>query len=208
MQPSSQQPTIQPNYDFITNPSLPPKRTPSIGGSMLSRILITGVGLLILLILFIFIKGIVTGGGNKAAMLNVVQYQQQIIHVTTVAGQEQSISAANKTAVVSTGLVITSQQAELLQYLSSTGQKITLKQKNLKVSTKLDKQLTDSLASGTYDSTLQSILSSELTNYSSALKLATAQTGGPKGKKLLNNDYTSANLLLTQLQQASSSAAP
>ncbi len=197
MQP--EQPGIQPNYDFITNPQQAPRRLPLGGGSTLSRVLIVGVGLILLIILFSIVKGLLSGGGNKAAMLHVVQDQQAIIHLTTAANQQPVIALSNKNFAVTGQLAIASEQQQLTSYLAKHSQKISLKQQSLKVSSAVDKQLTGALASSTYDATFQSVMKSQVTDYAAALKLAYQQTPGPVGRKLLTEDYNTAVLLLQQL---------
>ncbi|MEO7364276.1 MAG: hypothetical protein ABIV43_02085 [Candidatus Saccharimonadales bacterium] len=197
-------PPVQPNYDFITNPE-PVRQRRSLpgGGSLLSRVLIASIGLIILIIAFAIIRGLLSGGDNQDAMLRVTQQQQAIIHLTTAASQQQTISSTNRNFAISATLVVTSQQKQLLAYLRTVEkQKISASDLSLKVSASLDKQLTDSLTSNTYDTTFSSILQAQMAAYQSALKVAYAQTTGPNGQKLLNEDYQSATLLLQSLQAA------
>lgn len=190
---------VQPDYDFIVNPQQPVRR-PSLGGnSMMSRLLIVGIGLIILIVAFAVIKGLLSGGGNKAAMLHVVQDQQEIIHLTTAASQVTSISTTNKNFAVTANLVVTSQNSQLVSYLQKQHQKISLQQMNLKVSPTLDANLTTAAAANTYDQTFKDIMASQLTDYEAALKLAYSQTSGPVGRGLLKDDYNSAQLMQQQL---------
>ena len=189
----------QPNYDFIVNPTPPPRRPVLGGSSMLSRILIAGVGLIILIVAFSVIKGLLSGGGNQAAMLHVVQDQQEIIHLTTAAVQVQSISTTNKNFAVTANLVATSQKSQLLAYLQTQHQKVSAAQVNLKLNSSLDTSLTTAIAANTYDQTFSDIMNSQLTDYEAALQLAYKQTPGAHGRKLLTDDYNSAKLLQLQL---------
>jgi len=167
---------------------------------MASRVLVVGIGLVVLIILFVFIKGLLSGGGNKEAMLHVVQDQQEIIHLTKGAGQQQTISEANKNFAVTAQLSITSQQSQLKKYLIKQEHlKLNLKDINLKVSSTLDTNLANAAAASTYDSTFRDIMKAQLANYKTALSIAYKQTPGPNGQKLLKDDYTSASLLLEQL---------
>ncbi len=166
---------------------------------MLSRILIVGAGLIILLIAFSIIKGVLSGGGNKAAMLHVVQDQQEIVHLSTAAALVPSISTTNKNFAVSASLVVSSQKSQLLTYLLKQHQKVSLKELHLKVSPSLDAQLTSAAAASTYDLTFRDDMNSQLTDYRAALQLAYKQTPGANGRKLLSEDYSSAVLLQQQL---------
>lgn len=195
-------PVVQPNYDFIVNPQAAPRKLPLRGGSMLSRILVVGVGLIVLIVAFTIIKGLISGGGNSAALLHVAQDQQAILHLTTAAAQQQGISNTNLNFAVTSNLVITSEKSELLSYVSKQHQKISRKQLILKVKPSLDTQLTNAAAASTYDTTFQDIMKSQLADYQSALKLAYKETTGANGRKLLTADYNSAVLLTQQLTAA------
>jgi hypothetical protein len=194
-----QPPVAQPNYDFIVNPQPALRKIPLAGGSMLSRILVVGVGLIVLIIAFSIIKGLVSGGGNSAALLHVAQDQQAILHLTTAAAQQQGISGTNLNFAVTSNLVITSEKSQLLSYVTKQHQKISQKQLILKVKSSLDTQLTNAAAASTYDLTFQDIMKSQLADYQSALKFAYKQTTGVNGRKLLTADYNSAVLLTQQL---------
>ena len=169
---------------------------------MIKRILIVGVGLIVLIIAFVIIKGLVSGGGNSAAMLIVVQDQQELIHLSTAAAIQPNISSSNKNFALTTQLVITSEQSQLRTYLAKQGQKITLKQRNLKISSAIDSQLTSAITSNSYDTTFQSVMKSQLTNYATALQVAYKQSPGTNARKLLTSQYNSAVLLQQQLSTA------
>lgn len=191
---------VQPNYDFIVNPQQAQKRPPRVGGSMLSRIALVGVGLVVLLIVFVVFKNLLSGGGNGAALSEVVERQQSIVHLATAADLETGISGTTKNFATTSKLVVGSQQYQLLKYMKLNKHKVTSKQLNLKVKKATDDQLASAKASSTYDATFRQILQSELTNYKSSLKLAYNQTpAGSKGRALLDSDYKSALLLETLL---------
>jgi hypothetical protein len=197
MQPQQQTP-VQPNYDFITNPEkFKPRRV--AGNSMMSRILLVGVGLILLLVGFGFIKGLVTGGGNADAMLHVVQNQKAVLHLVTDAGQVPAISTPNRNFAVTAKLVVGSDEGQLISYLTKQKQKLPANKLNLKISNTVDKQLANALVSSTYDVTFQSVMKSQLTTYQTALNVAYQKTKGPVGRKLLKAQYDSAGLLLQQL---------
>ncbi len=194
-----QPPVVQPNYDFIVNPQPTPRKLPLAGGSMLGRILVVGVGLIVLIIAFSIIKGLISGGSNSAALLHVAQDQEAILHLTTAATQQQGISGTNLNFAVTSNLVIASEKTQLLSYATKLHQKISKKQLILKVKPSLDTQLANAAAASTYDLTFQDIMKSQLADYQSALKFAYNQTTGVNGRKLLTDDYNSAVLLTQQL---------
>lgn len=194
-----QPPVVQPNYDFITNPGQP-RRAPVLGGnSMRTRVLIVAVGLIILIIAFTIVKGLLTGGGNKAAMLVVAQDQQALIHLSTGASTQTAISTSNKNSATTTKAVLTSQQSQLLIYLKKQKQSVPEAKLGLKISSRVDKQLADALASSTYDTTYHDVVKSQLTDYGLAIQAAYKVTPGPIARKLLDAEYNSAVLLQKQL---------
>jgi hypothetical protein len=216
----SPQPAVQPQapdhqdlYEFITNPTAvdkPVSMLPSLlnGKSLRTRIVILGGGLVGLLIIFSILKGLLAGSFNVQPFLAVLQDQQELIHLSSEAGQSQTSQATLPEAyqgfIGTTQLTVTSIQSQLITYLALNKQKVSAKQLNLKISTATDTQLTGASASGDYTSTFQQIMSSQLNTYTTDLRAAYAQTPGKKGRAQLNNDYRQARLLIKQLNQAGS----
>jgi hypothetical protein len=199
-QPQPVQPVTNP-YDFIVNPSKPPKNNPIANGSMLSRILVVGGGLVILLILFVVVKSLLGGAdaGTKN-MIGVVQRQQEIVRITSTAGDKPGISSDNKNFVVTTKLSVSSAESDLKKYLASQGTKLKPKELALKKSAATDEQLKAADAASTYDPTLQQVMKTQLTLYEQDLQRAYQKTTGANGRALLKKQYADAGLLLKQLQ--------
>ncbi|HEY5153035.1 MAG TPA: hypothetical protein VII55_03600, partial [Candidatus Saccharimonadales bacterium] len=173
------------------------------GSSVAVRALVVAGGLMVLLVIFLIVKGLFGGGANLTSFVGIVQDQQELLHLTGSAGQHQGqvqpLSTSNQNFAATAQLSLTSSQAALVTYLSGNGQKIKTKELNLKVSTTIDTQLTNATAAGTYDQTFQTIMQSQLTGYMNDLKQTYKQTNGKRGHVLLNTDYEQAKLLLTQL---------
>lgn len=212
MQPSSPYgaagpPPPQPHeYEFITNPGQPPKRSlnPLPGGtSMPIRIAIVVGGLLVMLIIFLVLKGIFSGGGNTEALLGVGQDQQQLIHLATNATEQEGLSSANRAFAVTTEVTLTSAQQQLVTYLANNGKKVDAKTLGLKVSAPLDEQLKTAAASSTYNTTFKQTMETQLKSYQQALREAYNQTSGPKGRELLTEQFDGSSLLLRQLTEPS-----
>lgn len=156
-----------------------------------------------LLIVFNIIKGQV-GKSNFTPYVGIAQEQQEMIHLVTNAGQQTNLSAATQNFAATAQLSLTSSRDATAQYLANNHQKINAKVINLKVSTAVDDQLTNAATAGTYDQSFQTIMKSRLTTYVSDLKQTYQQTKGQRGHALLNDDYNQAQLLLIQLNLASS----
>jgi hypothetical protein len=206
-------PPPQPNdYSFITNSGTPQRRGPNLLPSNTStpvRVAIVGGGLFVLLIVFLIVKGMLSGGGNTPALITVAQDQQEIIHIVTTAtggagGSQTSLSTTNENFAVTANASLTSAQGLLLTYLADNGHKVNAKTVGLKLSASIDQQLQTASANSNYDETFQEIMQSQLTTYQQALQAAYRQTTGPKGRKLLSDEFNASKLLLQQLNTPSS----
>lgn len=192
-------------YDFITNPGAParqPFKLPG-GDSIVKRVGIIAGGLVVLLILFVVIKGLFSGSSNLPLFVSVAQDQHELIHLATNASQQQGITTGDQNFAATAQLSLTSAQAATVKYLVANGNKVSLKVLSLKVSTATDAQLTAAGAATTYDQTFQAIMKAKLATYVSSLQQTYKQTTGKNGRALLNNDYNQAQLLLAQLNAPS-----
>jgi hypothetical protein len=212
MQPSNPYgpaaPQPQPHeYEFIVNPGKPPRRSLNLlptGAPPILRVIIAIGGLLVLLILFLIIKGFLSGGGNTDALTTVAQDQQQIIHLATNATQQTALSPDNLAFSETAQITMTSAQTQLVSYLRTNGHKVGVKTLSLKVSTNLDTELKTAAGNSTYNDTFKQTMRSQLNDYQQALREAYKQTSGPKGRKLLSNQFTGSQLLLQQLNAPAS----
>ena len=147
---------------------------------------------------------------KSAPFVSVIQEQQELIHLATNAEQATStqttLTAAYQNFVATTDLTVTSAQTQVLQYLLINHQKIKSIDLDAKVSSGLDAELTTSAANGTYTSTLDQIMSTQLSTYQAILQAAYSATSGAKGHALLKSDFDQASLLIKELNQASGSS--
>jgi hypothetical protein len=202
------QPVTAPEpYDFIMNAGEQPAASrlplPRLD-SMPKRALLAGVGLLAVLIIFIVVKGALSGSSNLPLFVGVAQDQQEMIHLTTntSTGGQQLLGAASQNFAATTSASLTSSQSAILTYLAANGNKVKGKQLGLKVSQQLDTQLANATAAGTYDQVFQQIMKAQLTTYLNDLNQTYQKTTGKKGRALLNSSYIQAKLLLSQLSSS------
>lgn len=199
-------------YGFIMEPPPPPKRGLSLlpsDPSMPIRIGIVAGGVLILLILFIIMKGLLSGGGNSASFVSIAQDQQEIIHIANLTANSQTnqqavLSSDNQNFAVTAQTSLTSAQSQILAYLKQHGKKVKPKTLDLKVDAATDQRLTSAAANSTYDSTFKEIMKTQLTDYQAALKQAYKQTPDATGRKIINDNYKASELLLIQLNSPES----
>ena len=170
---------------------------PGAGSLAIKAAYIAG-GLLVLVVIFIIIKGLL-GGSNLTTFVSAVQDQQEMLHLISNTTQQPNLTVTTQNFAATAQLSLSSVQAADIQYLANNGSKVSVKTLNLKVNLTTDTQLTNAVAAGNYDQTFQSIMNSKLATYINDLKVAYKQAPGPGGRALLNNDYKQANLLITQL---------
>jgi hypothetical protein len=193
-------------YDFIVNtqkpqkhpvslPSLPQSNSPLIRGAYVTA------GILILLILFVIIKGIIVGPPKLDSFVKIVQDQQELIHITSNVSTEnsniqQSLSTGNLNLATTIDLSVTSNQSAVMSYLSKSNFKVSTNTLNLGVNKSTDTELTNAQTAGTFNQVFDQVLTSELNSYVSALKSA-FNGAGKNGKVMLKKEYAQAELLLT-----------
>jgi hypothetical protein len=206
-QPQAPTPEQTPGYDFIMNPSKPPRRRllPQ-GTSPIIRVGIVLASLLVLVILFSVIRSFFSHS-NTPALTTVVQDQQEMIHITTNANQltngQQTLSTSYHNFSLTAQLSLTSAQSDLLTYMQNNGKKVKAKTLAATISKNLDDQFTAAATNNTYNQLFKQTMQNKLNQYEQALKIAYGQTKGPKGRALLSKEYDAAQLLLTQLNEPS-----
>lgn len=191
----------KPDYGFIMEPPKPPKQSLFNlgGGSQTTRIILVVAAVFVLLILFVGLKNILaTSNKSVPSLITVAQYQQELIHLSQ-SGTQNATSVNLKNFAYTAQLGLQSEQKDLVLYLKKNGHKTSTKELNLGVSKTLDNQLSAALTNSSYDSAFKQAMQGKLAGYQQALKQAFAQTKGPKGQALLNDDYHAADLLLKQL---------
>lgn len=197
--PAASDPTS--TYEFIMSPQQPKRPGLFNFGSVSTRVRIAVVAgaVILLLILFVGIKNMLAGSNTSIPnMVNVAQDQQELIHLATD-GVQHAVSDSTKNFAVTAQASLMSEQRDMLTYLTNNHRKVSNKELVLKVSKSTDAQLATALSTSTYDTTFKDVMKSKLTGYRQALQQAYAQTEGPKGRALLNDDYKAAGLLLKQL---------
>ena len=200
-----QQPNLPPQpsaYDFIVNPAAAPKRRLAGAGSPLTKVLIVGAIVVLLLILFVGIKGALSSSSSSGPVLvKLASQQQELVAISHAAAIGQQLANDDdRNLALTTELSITSAQGQLIRYAKLQNQKILPKQLVYPNSKSINAQLAASIAASTYETTFKQILKSQLSDYQLSLKQAFNQTKGPKGRELLNQQYDGATLLLRQLE--------
>jgi hypothetical protein len=190
-------------YAFITNPA-PVSKPPLLdslpgAGSMIGRVGLIIGGAIALLIVFTLLRGVLSNKPKLTAAVNVVQEQQELIHLAANAAQQDGLSVANQNLSATVQASLISSQLSTIQYLTTNKQKISDKQLGLKVSAATDTQLAGAASAGTYNQTYHDVMKDKITEYMNSLSAAYKQSTGPKGRTLMQDSYNQAKLFTVQL---------
>lgn len=182
------------------DPATAPKKGGVGGSSMATRLLVVVGGLFVLvLIAGIAFKLLSSSGASfdKTAMLSVAQDQTEIIRLSTL-GVESGVQQSVKNFSITTQLGIKSDQTKLLTYLQSRSYKVNPKALILKQNANTDLLLTNAKSSSTFDTAYKDVMAKSLEAYQRDLTRA-YEGSSESAKAVLNENYDSASLLLTQL---------
>ena len=163
------------------------------------RAIYFGGGLLVLLIIFLIVKGILSNNPGAALFTSIAQDQQELIHLATNAGKQPGLTTSNQNFAATSQSSLTSAQSAIIKAILGSGAKLKVKTLDLKVSATTDAQLASAATAGTYDQTFQTVMNTKLEAYVGDLKQAYAKTGDKNSRALFSNDYKQAQLLITQL---------
>ena len=197
------QPQSPVQYDFIVNPVKPPKRSfvsALTDGNPIVSIVIVITVVIVALIFFIIINSSLNKNTNLPKLTVVAQQQNELIRVATLA-TSNTTQGLQPTKDFSQNclLSITTEQQRLISFLATQGTKLSTRELSLSKNSATDTSITNSIASGNFDSTFKGTMNTELTSYESAIKSASSTATTATEKQLLKDDYSATQLLLQQL---------
>jgi hypothetical protein len=197
-QPTAPQPSADDPYHFIMNPAPAPKRMSL--GSPKGLLFVIGAVAAVIIILVVILAVIRGGGTDTKPYVTLVTQQQEIVRVAGL--EESSLRQQNvKNFVMNTQLSMASDQAQLKEFLSKNGVKISSKELAKTAHKDTDTRLADAVSSSTLDSVLVSELQQELADYQAALARAYKASSSKNTRALLTELHDHATLLLTQSKQ-------
>jgi len=171
--PPNQQPNQQPQgsnpYDFILNPSAPPKKGPFNGSKHTKLISVAFIGI-ILVVVMIGIS-VITSLGNKNynSLLELAQRQTEIVRIADL-GLANARDPSTVTYVSTLRNVTLSEKTSTLAFLAKKKFKVNDKQLALKKDASIDKDLTSAKQDNNYDAVLLEKLDGLVTSYQKAEK--------------------------------------
>lgn len=190
-------------YDFITNPAQPPKKSllPKIaaggGGGSKSRLLVmivAGLGILtvVLLLFGLIFRG---GGSSKEQMLKVAREQSAVIAVATI-GTQKAGSTDTKSLANSVVLTLTSDQQAAIAQLAKNGTKLKEKDYAAAADAEISQKLSVAEQNGTFDVAFESTLKELLAAYQQNVQRAYVSTESKSAREILTESYDNASLLI------------
>lgn len=189
-------------YDFILNPTKPPKRSvlPSNNGLITRLAVVLGI-IVLVIIAFVVGSSLFSGKSNVPKLTVVAQQQAELIRIanleTTIAPSQAS--QQNRDFTESCLLSITSAQQNLTAFLSKHGVKLSTKVLGLAKNVQTDSTLNAAAAASTFNAAYTNVMQNQLGLYETALKTAYTNTQNATEKTFLAQDYAGAQLLLKQL---------
>lgn len=185
-------------YDFITNPTNPPKRSFINGGSMRDKIIIVSVGLLVIVLVGSLLSNLLAGSdGATDQIKRVVARQQEIVRIAE-AGLETAQSPDTKAFAITTSLSVRSDQSEITALLTSNSVEMSPEELASAKNSDNDDTLESAQASSRYDEAFRAIMTSQIEDYLVRLRAAYEATSSQTAKDALEASYGSAEALLGQ----------
>lgn len=195
-QPYAPPPPAPNPYDFITNPAPDPK-TPKLGNSFKSRLLIVaGAG--VLLIMIASILGAVlsrSGKGDISGLKDIAAHQTELIRVAEL-GADKAQSTPIRSLAYTTKLSVTTQHQKLVAYLGTRGVELTEVELAAHHDDSVDEELETAAGNNRFDEAFNEVLNQELTDYNNSMKTAYQSATSEKSKALLAESYASSGTLL------------
>jgi hypothetical protein len=198
-----------PDYNFIIQNS-PKKKLLSFGlGSPRTNIIKVLVGFLILLIIFILLKGFFSSTPfSKTDFLVVLQDQNNILNIIssdiTSPSIQSVLSTNNNNFATETALVLGTDQANTISYLKNNNVSFSTTQLNLGINPNYGTELNNALSSNSLNQTFNQIILNLLDSYKNDLSTCYRAEKGPIGRKLLIKEYKNANYLIKMVNDPKS----
>ena len=188
----------QNQYDFIMNPSHPPKRRFDFHNNLKARIAVVAV----LLILGVIVATVVSSFLNKDAqaqaqrLTEVAQAQSEIIRVSALP-KDKAKKEDTRNFALNAKLSVESSQQEIRKVLAKRGvnEKTLNKQLSASKNAKTDAALDEATKNNRFDETFMAIMNQQLKDYQKLLNGAFA-SGNSSEKKVIAASYESAGRLV------------
>jgi hypothetical protein len=196
-------------YEFIFA-AQPKKRglSLSLGNDRKSMLIWLGIlagGAAVVLILVGVVLSALAPKGSTAGLTAIAQRQQEIIRIADAAAHKAT-SQDVLNFVTNTDLGVSTNQRQVITYLSAHGTKLKPLVLNLDKDTQTDTVLTNAASINTYDAAVVQNLRGQLQAYEILLQNTAKQSSNRQTRALLQQCFTAADKLLQQAKAADTSS--
>lgn len=187
-------------YDFIMNPSKPPKKKFGLGGNnfAMTLALIVGGAFLFMIILTVLLNSFGPKTLSKSDLVTLAQVENELVRVSQSAAASAT-QQTTKNLAVTIQLSMLSQQQKTLNFLSANGVKVDQKELGLKQDATTDQQLASAKTTSTFDLVFSQLMQDELEAYSKDLKILNGRAANKTERDLTSTFYTQTQLLISQI---------
>lgn len=182
-------------FDFIMNPQKPQKKSLLPGGPK-AKMIIFGlvIATVVIILLAVILSLFRSGDSTTESLVKVAQQQNEIIRISEDGTKKAGSEKAKKLATM-THMTVTTDQNNMINYLSKQKRKVKSKELGLLANKKTDSELAAAASNGRYDEVFTQIIKEKLEEYQSSLKSA-YDTVGPNGKEVTSKSYDNVTLIL------------
>lgn len=189
-------------YEFIVNPNL--QKTSMFnfslaGGNVgIKLAALLGVVLLVVVIAAVAMSALAPKG-DTVSLESIAERQQEMIRVTNNAIQQQQAQSQDaQNFVTNVNASMTYSQQQVLNSLSAHGTKLGTKTLAIDDHPQTDSSLATAASANNFDDAVAQYLVSQLQSYQGLLQTTFGQTSNVTTKRLLQQDYNGASLLIKQ----------
>lgn len=182
-------------FDFIMNPQTPPKKS-FLPSNPKIKMLVIGLGIItiVVILLAVILSIFSSGDSSTETLVKISQQQNEIIRISNDGKTKAGGEKAKKLATM-TNMTVTTDQSNLLNYLSKQKRKVKPKELKLLTDAKADKELVAASSNGRYDEVFTQIIIEKLNEYQKSLQ-GTFNNVGPKGKEVIKQSYDNTTLII------------
>lgn len=193
-------------YDFIMNPPKPPKKSivPTFGKNPFIQKIIFVVGGAIALMMLLWVGASLLFGGGNAGIekaVGLAQSQQELIRVAALGADAPDQRTRN--LAVNVQFTFTTQQNQLISYLSGRGRNVSEEELAGKLNAETDTRLETAMQSNTFDTAFNQTMENSLRAYVRELDSAYDDIGNALGRQLLQAHFEQVELLVKQVPKTS-----
>jgi hypothetical protein len=157
-------------------------------------------GTIVLIFLIIIVSSIFKSPGlNTQELIGIATKAQEISRVSTLASQQNAADSALRATAQTTISSLSSDQSQLVAYLSSHGQKVGVKELNAKLDKSTDTDLKVAATNNNLAGFYYGYLKSNLTSYQNDLN-SIYKTTPKSGQDILKTAYNSTGIILNSSQ--------